>query len=62
MKEPKTVYEARQFAFEKVEELGLTANELVELTGLSKSTIRKFLKGELVFGSINTIWDKVKVL
>ena len=60
MKQPKTVYEAREFAFEKVTELGLTANELVEVTGLSKSTIRKFLKGELVFNSINHIWDTVK--
>ena len=62
MKNPKTCYEAREFAFEKVMELGLTANELVELTGLSKATIRKFLKGELVFGSINHIWDTVKVM
>lgn len=36
MKEPTTVYETRQYAFDKVEELGLTVNELVDITGLSK--------------------------
>ena len=55
-----TVYDIQEQAINKVNELGLTIDDLVELTGLSKSTIKKFMKGEMVFNSICKIWDTVK--
>ena len=55
-----TVYDIQEQAINKVNELGLTIDDLVKLTGLSKATIKKFMKGEMVFNSICKIWDTVK--
>lgn len=46
-----------------INELGLTADDLVEMTGLSKVTINKFLKGKRVAGATEcTIYNKVSKL
>lgn len=46
-----------------IKELGLTANDLVEMTGLSKQTISKYLRGKRVGGeTVCTIYNKVSKL
>lgn len=54
-----TTYELQEIALRKVNELGLTKEHLMILTGLSNSTITKFLKGKPVEGSICKIYDSV---
>ena len=49
--------------FDGIKELNLTADNLVEMTGLSKATINKFLKGKNVAGRTEcTIYNKVREL
>lgn len=48
--ETSTSEETRINTMNGIEELGLTADNLVEMTGLSKATINKFLKGKTVAG------------
>lgn len=57
-----TTYELHEMAMSKVDELGLTKEHLMILTGLSNSTITKFLKGKMVEGSICKIYDTVMKL
>lgn len=57
-----TTYELHEMAINKVNELGLTKEQLITLTGLSNSTITKFLKGKPVESSICKIYDKVMKL
>lgn len=57
-----TTYELHEMAMSKVNELGLTKERLMILTGLSNSTITKFLKGKMVEGSICKIYDTVMKL
>lgn len=57
-----TTYELQEMAINKVNELGLTKECLMKLTGLSNSTITKFLKGKMVEGSICKIYDTVMKL
>lgn len=57
-----TTYELHEMAMNKVNELGLTKENLMILTGLSNSTVTKFLKGKMVEGSICKIYDKVMKL
>lgn len=57
-----TTYELHEMAIKKVNELGLTKEHLMILTGLSNSTITKFMKGKPVEGSICKIYDKVMKL
>lgn len=57
-----TTYELHEMAMNKVNELGLTKEHLMILTGLSNSTITKFLKGKKVEGSICKIYDTVMKL
>ena len=46
-----------------INELNLTADDLVEMTGLTKPTINKFLKGKRVSGATEcTIYNKVAKL
>lgn len=46
-----------------INELGLTADDLVEMTGLTKATINKYLKGKRVGGNtICTVYNKVSKL
>ena len=46
-----------------IKELCLTADDLVEMTGLSKVTINKYLKGKRVGGNtICTVYNKVSKL
>lgn len=54
-----TTYELHEIALNKVNELGLTKEHLMILTGLSNSTITKFLKGKPIEGSICKIYDTV---
>lgn len=54
-----TTYELQEIALRKVNELGLTKEHLMILTGLSNSTITKFLKCKPVEGSICKIYDSV---
>lgn len=54
-----TTYELHETAIKKVNELGLAKDDLIKLTGLSNSTITKFMKGKPVYGSICKIYDKV---
>lgn len=54
-----TTYELQEMAMSKVNELGLTKEHLMILTGLSNSTITKFLKGKPVENSICKIYDTV---
>ena len=54
-----TTYELHEMATSKVNELGLRKEDLMILTGLSNSTITKFLKGKMVEGSICKIYDTV---
>lgn len=46
-----TQEETRQEAMDKINELGLTVDDIMELTGFSKATVNKFLKGKHVAGS-----------
>lgn len=57
-----TTYDLHEQALKKVTELGLTKNEVIELTGLSNATITKFMKGKPVEGSICKIFDIVNKL
>lgn len=57
-----TTYELHEMATSKVNELGLRKEDLMILTGLSNSTITKFLKGKMVEGSICKIYDTVMKL
>lgn len=57
-----TTYELHEMATSKVNELGLRKEDLMILTGLSNSTITKFLKGKMVEGSICKIYDTVTKL
>lgn len=57
-----TTYELHEIARSKVNELGLTKVDLIEVTGLSNATITKFLKGKSVDGSICKIYDRVMKL
>lgn len=57
-----TTYELHEMALSKVNELGLTKEDLMILTGLSNSTVTKFLKGKPVESSICKIYDKVMKL
>ena len=46
-----------------INELGLTCEDLVEMTGLSKATITKYLKGKRVGGeTICRVYNKVSKL
>lgn len=54
-----TTYDLHEQASKRVNELGLTKDDLIKLTGLSNSTITKFMKGKFVDGSICKIYDKV---
>lgn len=46
-----------------INELGLTVEDLMEMTGYTKATINKFLKGKRVGGStICTVYNKVSKL
>lgn len=46
-----------------IKELGLTADDLVEMTGLSKQTISKYLRGKKVGGeTICIVYNKVSKL
>lgn len=54
-----TTYDLHEKAIKRVNELGLTKDDLIKLTGLSSSTITKFMKGKFVDGSICKIYDKV---
>lgn len=57
-----TTYDLHEQALKKVDELGLTKNELIELTGLSNATITKFMKFKPVESSICKIFDIVNKL
>lgn len=58
-----TSEETRNNTMNGIKELGLTAEDLMEMTGYSKATINKFLKGKTVAGStICTVYDKVAKL
>lgn len=57
-----TTHELHEMAIKKVNDLGLTKEHLMVLTGLSNSTITKFLKGKSVEGSICKIYDTVMKL
>lgn len=57
-----TTHELHEMAIKKVNELGLTKEHLMVLTGLSNSTITKFLKRKSVEGSICKIYDTVMKL
>lgn len=57
-----TTHELHEMAIKKVNDLGLTKEHLMILTGLSNSTITKFLKGKAVEGSICKIYDTVMKL
>lgn len=57
-----TTYELHEMAIKKVNELGLTKEHLMILTGLSNSTITKFLKCKPVEGSICKIYNTVMKL
>lgn len=47
-----------------INELGLTVEDLMEMTGYTKATINKFLKGKSVGGgsTICTVYNKVSKL
>lgn len=61
--EMSTSEEVYAAGMEGVNELGLTADDLVEMTNLSKATITKYLKGKKVGGStICTVYNKVSHL
>ena len=57
-----TTYDFHEQALKKVNDLSLTKEEIIKLTGLSKATIIKFMKGKPVEGSICKIYDTVMKL
>lgn len=58
-----TSEETRSNTMKGIIELGLTADDLVEMTELTKATINKYLKGKKVGGStICTVYNKVSKL
>ena len=57
-----TTYEFHEQALKKVNDLGLTKEHLMVLTGLSNATITKFMKCKPVEGSICKIYDTVMKL
>lgn len=57
-----TTYDFHEQAIKKVNDLGLTKDEVIKLTGLSNATITKFMKGKSVEGSICKIYDTVMKL
>lgn len=57
-----TTYDLHEQALKKVTELGLTKNDVIELTGLSNATITKFMKNKPVESSICKIYDRVMKL
>lgn len=57
-----TTYDLHELALKKVIELGLTKEDVINITGLSNSTITKFMKGKFVENSICKIYDKVMKL
>lgn len=61
--EMSTHEEVVEAGMQGVKELGLTASDLVEMTGFSKATINKYLKGKTVGGNtVCTIYNKVSKL
>lgn len=54
-----TTYDLHELALKKVIELGLTKEDVIKITGLSNSTITKFMKGKPVESSICKIYDRV---
>lgn len=61
--EMSTEQETIEANMDGIQELGLTADDLVEMTGLTKATINKFLKGKRVGGNtICMIYNKVSKL
>lgn len=54
-----TTYDLHEQALKKVNELGLTKDDLIVLTGLSNATITKFMKNKPVESSICKIYDRV---
>lgn len=61
--EMSTEEETRVAGMDGIIELGLTADDLVEMTGLTKATINKYLKGKTVGGNtICTVYNKVSKL
>lgn len=58
-----TSEETIQATMDGINELGLTADNLVEMTGLTKATINKYLKGKRVGGeTICKVYNKVSKL
>lgn len=57
-----TTYDFHEQALKKVNDLGLTKEEVIKLTGLSNATITKFMKGKPVECSICKIYDTVMKL
>ena len=57
-----TTYDFHEQAIKKVNDLGLTKDEVIKLTGLSNATITKFMNGKPVEGSICKIYDTVMKL
>lgn len=58
-----TSEETRSNTMKGIIELGLTTDDLVEMTGLKKPTINKYLKGKHVGGAtICTVYNKVSKL
>lgn len=47
-----TTYDFHEQAIKKVNDLGLTKEEVIKLTGLSNATITKFMKGKPVEGRL----------
>lgn len=61
--EMSTSEETYNSTMDGIKELCLTADDLVEMTGLSKATINKYLKGKRVGGNtICTVYNKVSKL
>lgn len=61
--EMSTKEETRVAGMDGINELGLTADDLVEMTGLTKATINKYLKGKRVGGNtICTVYNEVSKL
>lgn len=61
--EMSTSEETYNSTMDGIKELCLTADDLIEMTGLSKATINKYLKGKRVGGNtICTVYNKVSKL
>lgn len=53
----------KEMTIEMINKLGLTVEEVMSLTDLSKATVNKFMKGGNVAGrTVCLIWDKTKVI